>query len=888
MSYWLGQWAMRLMGRVQRIIIFISFKLITKYLYLILFIFIKKIKIFFFLNKIPPGNSIDNSTHQKKNTFLHMSKAILSLIKPLQHPQPKAKTPTNFVITPRIKRLADEVCEILRTQEKKWEQTLQNRFFEEEIAPSEVAHLVFDKIRDCELGLRFFGFLSESSSSLDGFAYSSFLKLLARSKVFIEVDNVLSECLQCEEKLPTREALDVVIHNYAESGLLSKALELFSFVLKNYNALPRLTACNSLLNGLVMDGNMEAAWRLYDEMAKRDGGSEGMCLDNYSVCIMVKGLCKEGNVEKGRRLIEKRWGRNCIPNIVFYNTLIDGYCKKGDVERAYGLLEELKAKGFLPTQETYGAIVNGFCKRGDFEIVDRVLKEMESGGMEVNIRVYNNVLDAKYKCGFVGEALETTRKMIEVGCKLDIVTYNTLISNACRDGNVQEAEKILKKVTNCGLVPNKLSFTPLIHAYCKKGDFDKASTLLVYMTECGQKPDLKTYGGLVHGFVVAGEVDAALTIRNKMVERGISPDACIYNVLMNGLCKKDRFDEAKNLLLEMLDHNVSPDNYVYATLVDGYIRSGDFDDAKKLFDDIVKRGVDPGLVGYNAMIKGYCRFGSMKDAIFCLKRMARRNISPDQFTYSTIIDGYIKQNDLRGALSVFCGLIKRSYAPNVVTYTSLVSGFCRCGNIARGEIFLKAMQLNGVRPNVVTYTVLIGSSCKEGKLVKASSFFEEMLMSKCNPNDVTFHYLVNGLLNNSLCPVSSTQSESDREIPMLLDIFGKMVTDGSNPVSSAYNSIVACLCLNGMLETALQLTDKMSKKGFPPDSVTLAALLHGVCSVGKFKEWRNIIITPKLIPPKADVALKYLSLFGQYSTRQASSEASLILHTLLKEWKSNE
>ncbi|KAK6127937.1 hypothetical protein DH2020_038314 [Rehmannia glutinosa] len=818
------------------------------------------------------------------DTDLHMSKALLALIKPRHHPQPKTKPPTKFFITPHIRKLANEICEIIRTQEKQWEETLQNRFSEEEIAPSEVAHLVFDKIRDCELGLKFFGFVSQNSFSLDGFAYSSLLKLLARSKLFKEIDNVLLDCMQCEEKLPTREALDVVIRAYADSGLVSKALDLYSFVLNNFNVVPNLSACNSLLNGLVKDENMKAAWHVYDEMVKRDDGGENRCLDNYSVCIMVKGLCKEGKVEKGRGLIEKRWGKDCIPNLVFYNTLIDGYCKRGDVKRAYGLLEDLKVKGFLPTQETYGALISGFCKRGDFKKVDEILNEMESSGLEINVQVYNNVVDAKYKFGLVGEALETTRKMIKDGYNLDIVTYNTLISNACRDGKVQEAEKLLKEVTNSGLVPNKLSFTPLIHAYCREGDFDRASSLLVEMTECGHKPDLITYGGLIHGLVVAGEVDAALTIRSKMMERGVSPDTCIYNILMNGLCKKGKFADAKQLLIEMLGLNVSPDAYVYATLVDGYIRSGNFDDAKKLFDDIIERGVDPGLVGYNAMIKGHCKLGMMKDAVVCIDKMTKRNISPDEFTYSTIIDGYVKQNDLYGALAMFCHALKQNFAPNIVTCTSLISGFCRFGDVDGAETFFKGMRSSRIQPNVVTYTVLIGSCCKEGKIAKASSFFEEMLMSKCNPNDITFHYLVNGLSNEVPCAIARTTSESDPYKLMLLDIFGRMVSDGWQPISAAYVSIIACLCLNRMLGSALQLTDKILNKGFSLDSVILAALLHGICSVGKSKEWRNII-TYKLIEPKIDVALKYLSIFGRYSTREVTTEASLVLHTLLKEMR---
>ncbi|KAL2539274.1 Pentatricopeptide repeat-containing protein [Abeliophyllum distichum] len=278
-----------------------------------------------------------------------MSKNLISLIKPLHTPKFKPKPPSKIPVTPHIKKLTNEVCKIIRTQEIQWEKILETRFTEEDVAPSEIAHLVFDKIRNCELGLKFFDWVSQNSFSLDGLAYSSLLKLLASSKVFTEIGNLLAECMKCEEKLPTREAFDVVIRAYSESGQVEKALELYSFVLKKHNVVPHVLACNSLLNGLVKNGKLEIAQNVYKEMVERDDGIENICIDNYSVCIMVRGLCKKGKVEEGKKLIEKRWGKNVIPNIVFYNTLIDGYCKRGDVDRAHGLLNELKLKGFLPT-----------------------------------------------------------------------------------------------------------------------------------------------------------------------------------------------------------------------------------------------------------------------------------------------------------------------------------------------------------------------------------------------------------------------------------------------------------------------------------------------------------------------------------------------------------
>lgn len=256
--------------------------------------------------------------------------------------------------------------------------------------------------------------------------------------------------MKLEELNPTREALSALVDAYADSGLVDKALEFYHMVGEMHNCVPSVFACNSLLGVLVKHRRTEIACRVYDEML------ENSCVDDYSTCIMVRSLCKEGKVKEGWKLIEDRWGEGCVPNVVFYNTLIDGYCKTGDVESANGLFKKLKLKGFLPTLETYGAMINGFCKEGKFEAIDRLLVEMKERGLNVSVQVYNTIIDAQYKHGCAVEVVETMRRMIKSGCEPDIITYNTLINGSCMEGKVKEAAKFLEQAMKRGLMPTSL------------------------------------------------------------------------------------------------------------------------------------------------------------------------------------------------------------------------------------------------------------------------------------------------------------------------------------------------------------------------------------------------------------------------------------------------
>ena len=802
----------------------------------------------------------------KIKTNNQMSKTLLSRIKPLTTP-PLSHSP----ITPTLKKQVNDTVHLLRTNPN-WSNLLDE---DDDQQLLDISPFVFDRIRDVEAGVKLFDWLSNRKKDelfANGFACSSFLRLLARHRVFNEIDYVLGN-LRKENVKVTLEALSHVLHAYAESGRLDKALEVYEYVIELYDSVPDVIACNSLLSLLVKRKRLGDARKVYDEMRERG--------DNYSTCILLKGMCSEGKVEEGRKLIEERWGKGCVPNMVFYNTIISGYCKMGDVEKASLVFKELKSKGFMPTLETFGAMINGFCKKGDFTASDRLLKEVKQRGLVVSVWFLNNIMDAKYRHGSKVEVSESIRWIVANGCKPDIATYNILINRLCKEGRMEDAVGVLDEAAKKGLVLNNITYAPLIQGYCRVKEYDIASKLLLQMVERGCKPDIVTYGILIHGLVASGHMDDAVKMKGKMIERGVSPDAAIYNMLMSGLCKRGGFSSAKLLFLEMLDRNISPDAYVYATLIDGFIRSGDFEEAKKVSSLSIEKGVKVDVVHHNAMIKGFCRSGMLNEALMCMNRMTEERLVPDEFTYSTIIDGYVKQQDMTTALKIFRDMGKTKCKPNVVTYSSLVNGFCCQGDFKRAEETFKEMQSCGLVPNVVTYTTLIRSFAKDGStLGKAVYYWELMLRNKCVPNEVTFNCLLEGFVKKESGEVVSEPS-NEGERSLFLEFFYKLKSDGWSDHAAAYNSVIASLSVHGMVKTACRFQDRMVKKGFSPDPVSSVAILHGFCVVGNSKQWKNSVFCD-LDEKGLEVAARYSLILERHFPQAVTSEASSMLHLMAK------
>jgi pentatricopeptide repeat protein len=364
-------------------------------------------------------------------------------------------------------------------------------------------------------------------------SHSALLRLLARACRLDAVEVTLQSMSRAGDGAPTRACLGDLVAAYADAGMDGKSAETCQRAKEVYGALPKAADCNRLLRLLVQRRRWEDARKLYDEMLAEEGGA-----DNYSTCVMVRGMCLEGQVEEGMKLIEARWGTGCIPHVVFYNVLIDGYCQRGEIGRALLLLGDMETKGFLPTVVTYGVIINWLGQKGDLEKIGNLLGEMKERGLAPNVLIYNTLIDAMCKRRSASQAMVVLKQMFASACDPDVITFNTLISAFCQEGRVCQAVKLLREAIQRELGPNQYSYTPLIHAFCVRGEVTGALYLLVEMMEGGCTPDVITFGALIHGLIVSGKVTEALSVRDKMMERQVMPDVNIYNVLISGLCKK--------------------------------------------------------------------------------------------------------------------------------------------------------------------------------------------------------------------------------------------------------------------------------------------------------------------------------------------------------------
>ncbi|KAL5206231.1 hypothetical protein ABZP36_034440 [Zizania latifolia] len=173
-----------------------------------------------------------------------------------------------------------------------------------------------------------------------------------------------------------------------------------------------LPACNAIVDGLVKAHRFAHVWELFDQMLGRGTvpsvvtystlinvgrhqgnvakASRGMCLDEFTCTVVIRGVCDGGRVQVATRFLQVMWQSGIALNAAAYTALIDEYCKndrhskKGKVEIEMVIYTEMVAKGVEHNAVTYTALIHGHAKHGDINVAFWLQKDMEEKGMSPN------------------------------------------------------------------------------------------------------------------------------------------------------------------------------------------------------------------------------------------------------------------------------------------------------------------------------------------------------------------------------------------------------------------------------------------------------------------------------------------------------------------------
>jgi pentatricopeptide repeat protein len=371
--------------------------------------------------------------------------------------------------------------------------------------------------------------------------------------------------------VPDAGFLSFVAGSCASAGLLDDAAALLSKASRCGCCMEPYT-CNRLMNSFIDHGRAQDAFALFEGWIRDRLYSP----DIWSFNVVIKGVCRVGNIQKALELVERMHEFGCSPDTVTHNILVDGLCRTKEVDKGREVLRRLQRDGVcMANVVTYTSVISGYCKAGRMEDATSVYNDMIDCGTTPNTVTHNVLINGYGKVGDMESAERVYQQMILRRCPPDVVTFSSLIDGYCRRGQLAGVMGVWNKMAQFHIQPNLYTFSITIHSLCRQSRSEEAIDLL---RELSKRVD-------------------------------IAPQAFIYNPLVDILCKRGKLDEANLIVTDMQEKGCHPDKYTYTILIIGHCMKGRISEAVSLFHKMAETGCYPDNITVNSFISCLLKAG---------------------------------------------------------------------------------------------------------------------------------------------------------------------------------------------------------------------------------------------------------------------------------------
>ncbi|XP_022729540.1 LOW QUALITY PROTEIN: pentatricopeptide repeat-containing protein At2g28050-like [Durio zibethinus] len=247
--------------------------------------------------------------------------------------------------------------------------------------------------------------------------------------------------------------------------------------------------------------------------------------------------------------------------------VVDGCCRNGDIKKGREIVEEMAGRGIKASVITYNKLIDSCTKRRDFEELDLVLVLMEKGAVGFNVVTYKFLIDGYTSYGKIEEAERLVGEMHNKGLRVDTYLYNLMINGYCKLGSIESVLLLFDRMSNRGVKPNADTYWPLINWYSKVGELLVAMKYVNEMQKRGFELDKVTYDMLINRFCLNGMAYEAFELQIEMERKGFHADISLCNQMGKLLCEINQTEKAKMLMNIMIKRGIRPKTVSFSSAI---------------------------------------------------------------------------------------------------------------------------------------------------------------------------------------------------------------------------------------------------------------------------------------------------------------------------------
>ncbi|GAB2301096.1 hypothetical protein Dimus_035128 [Dionaea muscipula] len=317
-------------------------------------------------------------------------------------------------------------------------------------------------------------------------------------------------------------------------------------------------------------------------------------------------------------------------------------------------------------------------------------------------------------------------------------------------------------------------------------------------------------------------------------------DRIAFSVAISKLTESNYYPGIRSFIQELLRDrpDLKNERFVSHSIV-LFGQAGMINDAVETFEKMDQLGVHRTVKSLNALLFA-CILAKKYDEVYRIfvDLSGRYDIRPDLDTYNWVIRAFTEMGSSSSGYLIVEEMASNWCKPNSTTFGTLIDGFYKEEKLEDVGKVLNMMEDHGVKPGLGTYNIRIQSLCKLGKSFEAMALLDGMLSRGMKPNSVTYSHLIHGFCKQG-------------NLVEAKKLFKTMESRGCKPEGNCYYTLIYFLCQGGDYETALCICKESMERNFVPNFTTMKSLVHGLVSISKVDEARELIERVKLRFPKA-------------------------------------
>ncbi|CAN1811820.1 Pentatricopeptide repeat-containing protein At4g30825, chloroplastic [Linum perenne] len=584
-----------------------------------------------------------------------------------------------------------------------------------------------------------------------------------------------------------------------------------------------LEHCNFVLKRLEKESTDTKTLRFFDWMRKH-----GKLVSNvtaYNVILRVFGRRRDW--DSAASAIEEVT-EDCVNQGDFrvFNTLIFACCKQGNVGLSSKWFRMMLELGIQPNIATFGMLMGLYQKSWNVKEAEFAFAQMRTFGITCE-SAYSSMITIFTRLNLNAKAEEVICWMKEDNVVLNLENWLVVINAYSQSGKLVEAEKMFVSMQDAGFPPNIVAYNTLITGYGKVSNMIAAQRLFVAINDAGLQPDETTYRSMIEGWGRMGNYKEAGWYYKELKRLGFKPNATNLYTLINLQAANGDEVGAIQTLNDMLEMKCQHSSIV-GTVMKAYERVGRIDKVPLLLInqpscseqsliDLQPSFYQHILVNQTScsiVVMAYVKNNLVDEAIKVLREKRWNDPRFEDNLYHLLICSCKELGKLDNAVKIYTQMPKSDHEPNLHVSCTMIGIYTMMDRFGEGEELYLKLKSSGIALDLIGFSIVVRMYIKAGSLEDACAVLETMENQKNIVPDV---YLYRDMLRvYQQCGLVSK----------LKDLYYDLLKSGVVWDQELYRCVINC-CANALpVDELSSLYDKMIRKGFVPNTVTLNVMLN--------------------------------------------------------------